>query len=86
MALNEIRRDIEKRLGRKLKGLDDCMVVSCKARATHVYRRPDEMDCSGYRVSRLCASHAEGASRINSGIGTITPITRRSSESGAGRD
>jgi hypothetical protein len=78
MALEEIGRDIERLTGRKLKGPDDCAVASCENRASHVYWRPDEMDCSGHKVMRLCAAHAEGARRINGGTGTVTPIRGRS--------
>lgn len=73
-TLDHIRRDIEAKTGRKLKGPDDCAVASCSERAAFVYRRPDEMDCSGLKVMRLCADHAEGARRINGGVGSIERI------------
>ena len=73
----ETGQGIEARTGRKLKGPDDCGVVSCDHRATHIYRRPDETDCSGFRVMRLCEMHTEGALEINSGIGKVSRIRRR---------
>ncbi len=69
-----IIRDIEARIGRRLKGPDDCAVASCERRASGVYRMPDETDCSGYGVLRLCAVHVEGARRIYNGIGAVTRL------------